>query len=149
MEVGDTPQKSRPPRAARHSEKSSEKTCFGTILQQKYSQSTKDSCVFCFVLPPNPILFRCVAVLKQQLFQLTNKKIPGILGVFREFFMKLSGKGAVQNRFLTMVRRPYFHYINSSLRGLRNMPWDGCRWGTGRERLRRRPDDRSCGIPKP
>ena len=30
-----------------------------------------------------------------------------MLGAFREFFMQLSGKGTVQNHFITMVRRPY------------------------------------------
>jgi len=40
-------------------------------------------------------------------FLINKQKIPGMLTHFGNFFVQLSGKGAVQNHFITMARCPF------------------------------------------
>jgi hypothetical protein len=60
--------KKRCPWAAHHSDQLPKKAWLPLILQEKTLQSTKDSCGFFPYLKKSPILFRCYAVLKWQLF---------------------------------------------------------------------------------
>jgi hypothetical protein len=92
--------------AVRHSDKLPEKTLFSLILRQKSSKSAKDFCGFS-LSQKNHHSFQVLRSFELATFSINKQQNSRNANAFREFFVQLIGKGAVQNHYITMGRCPY------------------------------------------